>query len=87
MESILKDLLLFSNLRLMVLTFDFTHGTSRIKCKTENRQRKDSLAYLSMEQGQIPYFDVREQEETYRELIERLIYALTRDFRPTRRRL
>jgi hypothetical protein len=54
---------------------------------TDSVQRNDSLAYLSMEQGQIPYFDVREQEETYRELIERLIHALTRDFRPTRRRL
>jgi hypothetical protein len=54
---------------------------------TDSVQRKDSLAYMSMEQGQIPYFDVRDQEETYRELIERLIYALTRDFRPTKKRL
>jgi hypothetical protein len=54
---------------------------------TDSVQRKDSLAYLSMEQGQIPFFDVRDQEETYRELIERLIFALTRDFRPTKRRL
>jgi len=54
---------------------------------TDSVQRSDSLAYLSMEQGQIPYFDVRDQETTYRELIERLIHALTRDFRPTKRRL
>ena len=54
---------------------------------TDSVQSKDSLAYLSMEQGQLPYFDVRDQEETYRELIERLIYTLTRDFRPTKRRL
>ena len=54
---------------------------------TDSVQREDSLAYLSMEQGQIPYFDLRDQEDAYRELIERLIHALTRDFRPTKRRL
>ena len=54
---------------------------------TDSIQRKDSLAYLSLEQGEIPYFDVRDQDEAYRELIERLIYALTRDFRPTKKRL
>ena len=54
---------------------------------TDSVQRKDSLAYLSMEHGQIPYFDVRDQESAYTELIENLIHALTRDFRPTRRRL
>ena len=40
-----------------------------------------------MGKDQIPYFDVRDQEEAYRELIERLIHELTRDFRPTKRRL
>jgi hypothetical protein len=54
---------------------------------TDSVHQKDSLAYLSMEQGQIPYFDLRDQEEAYRELVERLIHALTRDFRPTKRRL
>jgi hypothetical protein len=54
---------------------------------TDSVHRKDSLAYLSMGEGEIPYFDVRDQESAYIELIERLIYALTRDFRPTKRRL
>lgn len=54
---------------------------------TDSVLREDSLAYLSMEQGRIPYFDLRDQEEAYRELIERLVHALTRDFRPTKRRL
>jgi hypothetical protein len=54
---------------------------------TDSVQRKDSIAYLSMEQGQIPYFDVRDQEETYRDIIEQLIRALTRDFHPTKKRL
>lgn len=54
---------------------------------TDFVQRKDSLAYLSMGQGQIPYFYVRDQETTYGELLERLIHALTRDFRPTKKRL
>ncbi len=54
---------------------------------TDSVQRKDSLAYLSMGEGQVPYFDIRDQEEAYSDLIERLIYELTRDFRPTKRRL
>jgi hypothetical protein len=54
---------------------------------TDSVLEKDSLAYLSMEHGQVPYFDIRDQEETYRELIEHLIYTLTREFRPTKRRL
>lgn len=54
---------------------------------TDSVQQKDSLAYLIMEHGQIPYFDIRDQEEAYTELIERLIHELTREFRPTRRRL
>lgn len=54
---------------------------------TDSVHRKESMAYMSMGKDQIPYFDVRDQEETYRELIERLIHELTRDFRPTKRRL
>ncbi len=54
---------------------------------TDSVQMEDSLAYLSMEHGQIPYFDLRDQESAYRELIEELIHSLTRDFRPTKRRL
>ncbi len=54
---------------------------------TDSVQRKESLAYLSMGEGQVPYFDVRDQEEAYTDLIERLVYELTRDFRPTKRRL
>ncbi|MDH4218332.1 MAG: hypothetical protein OEY18_05760 [Candidatus Aminicenantes bacterium] len=54
---------------------------------TDSVYRKESIAYMSMGKDQIPYFDVRDQEEAYRELIERLIHELTRDFRPTKRRL
>jgi hypothetical protein len=54
---------------------------------TDSVSRKDSLAFMSMGKDQIPYFDVRDQEEAYRELIERLIHDLSRDFRPTKRRL
>lgn len=54
---------------------------------TDSIHMKDSLAYLSMEQGGIPYFDIRDQESAYTELIDELMHALARDFRPTRRRL
>lgn len=54
---------------------------------TDSVQMEDSLAYMSLGQGQVPYFDLRDQEDAYRELIERLIHELARDFRPTRRRL
>lgn len=71
----------------MSATARFLSTETGVTLWTDSVLEKDSLAYLSMEHGQIPYFDVRDQEETYRELIERLIYALTRDFRPTKRRL
>jgi hypothetical protein len=54
---------------------------------TDSVYREDSLAYLSMGEGQVPYFDLREQQDVYREIIEQLIHALTEDFRPTKRRL
>ncbi len=54
---------------------------------TDSAFRNATLAYLSMGQDQIPYFDIRDQDEAYRRLIERLIHELTRDFRPTKRRL
>lgn len=54
---------------------------------TDSVQEEDSLAYMSMGQGQVPYFDLRDQENVYRKLIERLIHELTRDFRPTKKRL
>ncbi len=55
--------------------------------RTDSVLRKELSAYLSIGEGRIPYFDIRDQEEAYTSLIERLIYELTRDFRPTKRRL
>lgn len=54
---------------------------------TDSVFRKESLAYLSMGEDHVPYFDVRDQEEAYVVIIERMIHDLTRDFRPTKRRL
>jgi len=39
---------------------------------------------MSISQNRIPYFDLRDQDEVYKELTERLIHELTRDFRPTK---
>jgi hypothetical protein len=42
---------------------------------------------LSLGKGQIPYFGVKDQDETHKILVENMVYELTRDFRPTKRRL
>ena len=54
---------------------------------TDSADRKGVLGYMMMGPERIPYFGVRDQEETYRRLTEDLIYDLTLDFRPTRRRM
>jgi hypothetical protein len=54
---------------------------------TDSVSRDDSIANLSMVQGQLPFFGLENQEKVYRNLVERLIRALTRDFRPTKQRL
>ncbi len=54
---------------------------------TDSVRWKDSLANLSLSEGGIPSFNVRDQDEAYASLIENMIYELTRDFRPTQRRV
>ena len=54
---------------------------------TDSVFRKESLANLSLSQGRIPYFDVKDQDETHKILVKNMVYELTRDFRPTKRRL
>ncbi len=54
---------------------------------TDSVFKKESLANMSIGQDQVPYFNVRDQDETYKILVERMVYELTRDFRPTKRRL
>ncbi len=36
---------------------------------------------------QISYFDVKDQGETHKILVEHMVHELTRNFRPTKRRL
>lgn len=54
---------------------------------TDSADRRGVLAYMSMGPERIPYFDIRDQEEAYRRITEHLVYDLTRDFRPTKRRM
>jgi len=54
---------------------------------TDSIRWKDSLANLSLSEGGIPYFNVRDQDEAYATLIENMIFELTRDFRPTHQRV
>lgn len=49
--------------------------------------RKDSLANMSMIEGGIPSFNVKDEEETYKILIQDMVYSLTRDFRQTEQRV
>jgi hypothetical protein len=54
---------------------------------TDSIRWKDSLANLSLSEGGIPSFNVRDQDEAYATLIENMIYELTRDFRSTYQRV
>jgi hypothetical protein len=54
---------------------------------TDSVRWKDSLANLSLSDDGIPFFNVKDQNETYQSLIEQMVYELTRDFRPTQRRV
>jgi len=54
---------------------------------TDSVRWEDSLANLSLSEGGIPSFNVRDQDEAYGTLIENMIYELTRDFRPTQQRV
>jgi TolB-like protein len=50
-------------------------------------ERKGTVAYFGLMQGEIPYFGVEDKDEANRRLIAEVIYELTWDFRPTRRRI
>lgn len=54
---------------------------------TDSLRWKDSLANLSLSEGGIPSFNVRDQQDTYAQLIENMVFELTRDFRPTYQRV
>jgi hypothetical protein len=54
---------------------------------TDSVFRKESLVNLGLGPDQIPYFDVKDQDETHKILVEHMVHELTRDFRPTKRRL
>ena len=54
---------------------------------TNSVYRKDSLANMSMIEGGIPSFNVKDEEETYKVLIQDMIYLMTRDFRQTEQRV
>jgi len=54
---------------------------------TDSVYRKESLASMSMGKDRVPYFDIRDEDETHKILIEHMIHELTRDFRPTKIRV
>jgi hypothetical protein len=65
----------------------FFHGKIKVSDVKPDVDIATLLKSLSVRADQIPYFDVRDQDETYKILVERMVYELTRDFRPTKRRL
>ena len=50
-------------------------------------ERKETLAYMRIAQDRVPYFDVRDEEDAYKGLTEHLVWDLTREFRPTKKRV
>lgn len=54
---------------------------------TDSVERKGTIAYFGLIQGEIPYFGVQDKDEENRRLIDEIIHDLTWDFRPTKRRI
>ena len=54
---------------------------------TDSVERKETVAYLGLIDGKIPYFGVQDKDEANRNLIDEVIHDLTWDFRPTKRRI
>jgi len=54
---------------------------------TDSVTDKKSVARLTLTKGRIPWFDLSSQDKIYRKMIDRLVIAITRDFRPSKRRL
>jgi len=54
---------------------------------TDSVERKETVAYLGLMDGKVPYFSVQDEDEANRRLIDEIIHDLTWDFRPTKRRI
>jgi hypothetical protein len=54
---------------------------------TDSVERKETVAYFGLRHGEVPYFGVQDKDEANRRLIDKVIYDLTWDFRPTKRRI
>lgn len=52
---------------------------------TDSVTAKETIAEVSLGEGRIPDFGLRDQNEAYRQMIDGLVLDLTRDFRPHRR--
>ena len=54
---------------------------------TDAVERKETVAFLGLMHGKVPYFGVQDKDEANRRLIAEIIHDLTWDFRPTKRRI
>ncbi len=54
---------------------------------TNSVERRETVAYFGLMQGEVPYFGVQDKDEANRRLIDEVIHDLTWDFRPTKRRI
>jgi hypothetical protein len=68
------------------LTVRMLSGESGGTLWTQSARVRDTLAEVSLIGG-VPEFGAQDPEEVYGALVNRLVFALTRDFRSTRRRL
>ncbi len=48
--------------------------------------RRGTAAYVHMTKSLIPYFDVRDMDESYRKFVRKILFSLTRDFRPSKKK-
>jgi hypothetical protein len=54
---------------------------------TSSSNENGTLALMSLGEDLVPYFGVRDQDEATRTLLHELMFDLTWDFRPTKRRI
>jgi len=54
---------------------------------TDSIFKRGNVAYMSMTRGGVPYFDIRDKDDEMNRMLEEIIQELTRDFRPSKRRI
>lgn len=73
-------------------TFTMTAGSKLYSVKdgatlwTNSTTRRGTAAYVHMTKSLVPYFDVRDMDESYRKFVRKILFDLTRDFRSSKKK-